>query len=166
MLVFHNQLTVSFLLDSVFSANVPLLVASTVKIVPNVESIVSMAPLTNAPPVVVNLGIIGGAVIALHGAGFLLGYAVINHLFLEILFALRKLHIYLLLISQDLIWVICASFATSLDPSPNLSTLGQIVNPSTRENDISEWGVSEIDPDETGFTYFVIFRSENFCNLI
>jgi len=71
-------LTVSFPLDSVFSANVPLLVTSTVKIVPNLETMASMAPVTNAPPVVVNLGIIGGAVIALHGAGFLLGYAVTN----------------------------------------------------------------------------------------
>jgi hypothetical protein len=46
--------------------------------VPNLESIASMAPVTNAPPVMVNLGIIGGAVIALHGLGFLLGYVAIN----------------------------------------------------------------------------------------
>lgn len=66
----------SLLASSVFSANVPLLVASTVKIIPNLESVASMTSVTHAPPVVVNLGIIGVAVLALHGAGFLLGYVV------------------------------------------------------------------------------------------
>ncbi|KAG0622520.1 hypothetical protein M758_3G103200 [Ceratodon purpureus] len=63
----------SLLASSVFSANVPLLVASNAKIVTSLENIASIAPITNAPPVMVNLGIIGGAVLALHGFGFLLG---------------------------------------------------------------------------------------------
>lgn len=34
----------------------------------------AMDPATTTQPVIVTLGIIGGVVMALHGAGFLLGY--------------------------------------------------------------------------------------------
>lgn len=65
----------SLLASSVFSANIPLLVASPMKMVSILGSATSaMDPATTTQPVIVTLGIIGGVVMALHGAGFLLGY--------------------------------------------------------------------------------------------